>query len=51
VQKRDAELRGTFTRCGVDVLTLSTEEDLVGAVLRFASLRKQRRGMRAAVAV
>ncbi|HEV2249570.1 MAG TPA: DUF58 domain-containing protein [Candidatus Limnocylindria bacterium] len=49
VQKREAELRGAFTRCGVDVLTLSTEEDLVGAVLRFAVLRKQRRGLRAAV--
>lgn len=51
VQKREAELRGVFSRCGVDVLSLSTEEDLVGAVLRFAALRKQRRGMRAAVAV
>jgi uncharacterized protein (DUF58 family) len=51
VRKRDAELHGAFARCGVDVLTLSTEEDLVGAVLRFAALRKQRRGMHAAVAV
>jgi uncharacterized protein (DUF58 family) len=50
VQKREAELRGTFARCGVDVLTISTEEDLVAAVLRFATLRKQRRGMRAAMA-
>ena len=50
VQKREAELRGTFARCGVDVLTISTEEDLVAAVLRFAALRKQRRGMRAAMA-
>ena len=51
VQKREVELHSAFTRCGVDVLTLSTEEDLVSAVLRFAALRKQRRGMRAAVAV
>ena len=51
VEKREAELKSAFSRCGVDVLTLSTEEDLVGAVLRFAMLRKQRRGMRAAVAV
>ena len=51
VQKREAELRAVFTKCGVDVLHLSTEEDLVGAVLRFAALRKQRRGLRAAVAV
>lgn len=48
VQKREGELAGIFTRCGVDVLRLSTEEDLVSAVLRFAALRKQRRGMRAA---
>ena len=51
VQKREAELHSAFTRCGVDVLTLSTEEDLVSAVLRYAALRKQRRGMRAAMAV
>ena len=51
VQKREAELHVAFTRCGVDVLTLSTEDDLVSAVVRFAARRKQRRGMRAAVAV
>jgi len=50
VQKREAELRSAFSRCGVDVLALSTEEDLVGAVVRFAALRKQRRTVRAAVA-
>ena len=50
VQKREAELSAAFRRAGVDVLTLSTEGDLVGAVLRFAMLRKQRRAMRAAVA-
>src|SRR2546430_5808380 len=44
VQKRELELREAFNRCGVDVLTLSTEEDLVRSVLRFAALRKQRRG-------
>ena len=51
VQKREAELRTAFTRSGIAVLHLSTEEDLVGAVLRFAVLRKQRRGLRAAAAV
>jgi len=50
VRKREAELRGAFARSGVDVLTLSTEEDLVRAVLRFAALRKQRRGMRSGAA-
>lgn len=51
VQKHEAELVAAFRRAGVDVLTLSTEDDLVGAILRFAALRKQRRTMRAAMAV
>ena len=51
VQKREAELSSAFRRASVDVLTLSTEGDLVGAILQFAALRKQRRTMRAAVAV
>ena len=51
VQKREAELAAAFRRVGVDVLTLSTEGDLVGAILQFAALRKQRRATRAAVAV
>ena len=32
-----------FKRAGVDVLSLSTEEDLVRAIVRFATLRQQRR--------
>jgi uncharacterized protein (DUF58 family) len=51
VREREAQLHTAFTRCGVDVLLLSTEEDLAGAVLRFAALRKQQRGLRAVVAV
>ncbi len=51
VQMREAELTAAFRRAGVDVLTLSTEDDLVGAILRFAALRKQRRTMRVAMAV
>jgi len=51
VQKREAELSAAFRRAGVDVLSLSTEDDLVNAILRFAALRKQRRSMRAAMAV
>jgi uncharacterized protein (DUF58 family) len=50
VRKRETELDAAFRRAGVDVLPLSTEGDLVGAILRFAALRKQRRAMRAAVA-
>jgi uncharacterized protein (DUF58 family) len=50
VRKREAELGSAFRRAGVDVLALSTEGDLVDAILRFAALRKQRRATRAAVA-
>jgi hypothetical protein len=36
-------LNEAFKRAGVDVLSLSTEEDLVRAIVRFAALRQQRR--------
>ena len=42
VARREAQLAAAFARAGVDVLPLSTEEDLVSAVLRFASIRKRR---------
>lgn len=42
-QRREAELSQTFKRAGVDALSLSTEEDLVRAILRFAELRKRTR--------
>jgi uncharacterized protein (DUF58 family) len=42
-QRREADLNEAFKRCGVDVLSLSTEEDLVRAIVRFAALRRQRR--------
>jgi uncharacterized protein (DUF58 family) len=42
-QKREAALSAAFKHCGVDVLSLSTEEDLVRAIVRFASLRQRRR--------
>ncbi len=42
-RRREAELNDTFKRAGVDVLSLSTEEDLVRAIVRFATLRRQRR--------
>jgi len=41
-EKREAELREAFRIAGVDALELSTEGDLVDAVLRFADLRKRR---------
>jgi uncharacterized protein (DUF58 family) len=42
-QRREAALNETFKRAGVDALSLSTEEDLVRAIARFATLRQQRR--------
>jgi uncharacterized protein (DUF58 family) len=42
-QKREADLNTAFKRAGVDVLSLSTEDDLVRAILRFAKERQQRR--------
>jgi len=41
-EKREAALRQAFRNAGVDTLELSTEGDLVDAVLRFADLRKRR---------
>jgi uncharacterized protein (DUF58 family) len=42
-RKREAELDQAFKQAGVDVLPLSTEDDLVRAILRFAALRRSRR--------
>ena len=42
-RQREADLAQTFKRASVDELPLSTEEDMVMAVLRFASLRKMSR--------
>jgi uncharacterized protein (DUF58 family) len=42
-QQREARLAEAFKRAGVDALSLSTEEDLVHAIVRFAALRRQRR--------
>ena len=40
-RRREAELNQTLERAGVELLSLSTEEDLVRAVLRFSALRKR----------
>jgi uncharacterized protein (DUF58 family) len=40
--RREAELRSAFRHAGVDALELSTNDDLVDAILRFADLRKRR---------
>lgn len=42
-RRREFELAQTFKRAGVGELPLSTEEDLVSAILRFASLRRRAR--------
>ena len=41
--QREAALTESFKWAGVDALSLSTEEDLVRAIVRFAAQRKQRR--------
>jgi uncharacterized protein (DUF58 family) len=40
--QREKALRAAFWQAGVDALELSTDDDLVDAVLRFADLRKRR---------
>lgn len=42
VEEREAALRSAFRQAGVDALELSTGDDLVGALLHFADLRKRR---------
>jgi uncharacterized protein (DUF58 family) len=42
-RRREAALHEAFKHAGVDALSLSTEEDLVRAIVRFAQQRKQRR--------
>ena len=40
-QKREMELSAAFSHAGVDVLPLSTEDDLVRQIVRFAKRREQ----------
>jgi uncharacterized protein (DUF58 family) len=42
-QRREATLKETVRRAGVDLFAISTEEDLVSAIVRMAALRKKRR--------
>jgi len=42
-RQREAKLNQAFKQAGVDALSLSTEEDLVAAIVRFANIRRQRR--------
>ena len=49
-RRREQALRQEFVQAGVDVLELSTDDDLVETIMRFSELRK-RRGRLAAGAV
>jgi uncharacterized protein (DUF58 family) len=40
--QREAELREGLVKAGVDALELSTDADLVDAVVRFTEMRKRR---------
>ena len=40
--RREHELQTVFSRAAVDVLALSTEDDLASEILRFAAVRRQR---------
>jgi uncharacterized protein (DUF58 family) len=42
-QKREYNLNVAFRQAGVDPLSLSTEQDLVQAIVRFAGVRKERK--------
>ena len=41
--QREKDLGLAFKHAGVDVLPLSTDDDLVRSIVRFAALRQQRR--------
>jgi uncharacterized protein (DUF58 family) len=41
--RREADITEAFKRSGVDALSLSTGDDMVRAIVRFAKLRQQRR--------
>ena len=42
-EQRELTLRDTFKRSGVDAVSLATDEDLVEAIVRMATLRQRRR--------
>jgi len=42
-QRREAALKANLKQAGVDLFAVSTEEDLVSAIVRMAALRKKRR--------
>ena len=42
-RKREEDLKSSFQHAGVDMMPLSTSDDLVRSIVRFAMLREQRR--------
>jgi uncharacterized protein (DUF58 family) len=42
-QSREEAVNGAFRRAGVEAVSLSTDEDLVRAIIRMATLRRRRR--------
>jgi uncharacterized protein (DUF58 family) len=42
-ERREADLKTDLQRAGVDLFSMSTEEDLIGAIVRMAAMRKKRR--------
>jgi uncharacterized protein (DUF58 family) len=48
--KREYDLNVIFKRIGIDVLPLSTEDDLVKSIMRFAAMRKMRKSITSRVA-
>ncbi len=42
-QQREQQLSDSFKHAGVDVLPLSTTDDLIAAIIRFAAIRQKRR--------
>jgi uncharacterized protein (DUF58 family) len=42
-QRRELGLAQSFKKAGVDMLSLATDDDLVRAIVQFATLRRQRR--------
>jgi len=46
MQQRDVELKQSFKRAGVDMLSLSTQDDMVRTIVHFAQQRKQLRKIR-----
>jgi uncharacterized protein (DUF58 family) len=46
VGRHEAALQTAFKRAGIDAWSLSTEEDLVRAIVRFAAERRARRRLR-----